>query len=144
MSQYFSVGDETLWNPSNGASRMFLHQVAVFEVELDVTSGLGPMEADECQVDPAAFAAFTDALLAWHRKTHHAVILALSEGFVATVLALAGRAGAEVRWTPPEPDPGEGLRDVQAGPAVPAAVDDEAWRAGLRAKSRELDRFMAR
>ncbi len=63
MSQYFSVGDETLWNPSNGASRMFLNQVAIFEVELGIPSGLGPMEADECQVDPAAFAAFTDALL---------------------------------------------------------------------------------
>ncbi len=30
MSQYFHIGDETLWDPSNGASRMFRRQVAVF------------------------------------------------------------------------------------------------------------------
>ncbi|WP_245985008.1 DUF6086 family protein, partial [Streptomyces tateyamensis] len=34
MSQYYNMGDETLWNPSNGASRLFLRQVAVFEEEL--------------------------------------------------------------------------------------------------------------
>ncbi|AWI31978.1 hypothetical protein E3E14_24525 [Streptomyces sp. ICN441] len=33
LSQNFDMGDETLWNPSNGASRMFRRQVAVFEAE---------------------------------------------------------------------------------------------------------------
>ncbi|MEU5346161.1 DUF6086 family protein [Streptomyces sp. NPDC020766] len=42
------------------------------------------------QIDPIAFAVFVDALLAWHGKTRHVVMATLSEGFVATVLALAG------------------------------------------------------
>ncbi|MEG9552478.1 MULTISPECIES: DUF6086 family protein [Streptomyces griseus group] len=44
MCQYLDMGDETLWNPSNGASRMFQRQVAIFEVELALPSGIGPME----------------------------------------------------------------------------------------------------
>ncbi|MFD4219916.1 DUF6086 family protein [Streptomyces griseus] len=38
------MGDKTLWNPSSGASRMFQRQVAIFEVELALPSGIGPME----------------------------------------------------------------------------------------------------
>src|SRR4051812_40421513 len=93
MSQYFDMGDQTLWNPSNGASRLFLRQLAVFEAELELPSGIGPMEADECQVDPVIFEVFVNALLVQHRRTQHAIMLALSEGFIATVLVLAERAG---------------------------------------------------
>ncbi|MGW7363705.1 DUF6086 family protein [Streptomyces sp. NPDC054841] len=140
MSQYFDMGDETLWNPSNGASRLFLRHVAVFEEELGLPSGIGPMVADECQVDPAAFEIFVNALLAEHRRTRHRVMLALSDGFVATMVVLAERARVNVRWTPPDTAPGEGLRDVQ----VPMANWDEAaWADRLRRKARELDRFMA-
>lgn len=100
MSQYYDLGDETLWNPSNGAARLFHRQVALFEAELGVPSGIGPMENDECQIDPAALGPFAEALVARHGLTGHAVIRALSEGFVATVLVLAERAGAQVRWPP--------------------------------------------
>ncbi|MGY5005502.1 DUF6086 family protein [Streptomyces griseus] len=44
MCQSFNMGDETLWNPPNGASRMFQRQVAISEVELALPSGIGPME----------------------------------------------------------------------------------------------------
>ncbi|MFE7268935.1 DUF6086 family protein [Streptomyces sp. NPDC057592] len=27
MSQYYKLSDQTLWNPSNGASRLFMSQV---------------------------------------------------------------------------------------------------------------------
>ncbi|MFD9903311.1 DUF6086 family protein [Streptomyces sp. NPDC059063] len=124
MSQYFDLGDETLWNPSTGAARLFLRQVAVFEAELDLPSGIGPMEHDECQLDPAVFTTFVNALLAHHRRSHHAVVVALSEGFVATVLALAGRAGVAVDWA--------------------SAREDEAWAERLRERAGELDRYMAR
>lgn len=118
MSQYFDMGDETLWNPSNGAARLFLLQVVVFEAELGLPSGIGPMENDECQIDPVALGSFVNGLLARHQRTSHAVILALSEGFIATLLVLAQRADVEVCWTP------------------------EADQ--LRTRMRELDRFMAR
>ncbi|MFE9565689.1 DUF6086 family protein [Streptomyces sp. NPDC006487] len=98
MSQYYDLGDETLWNPSNGAARLFHRQVALFEAELGVPSGIGPMENDECQIDPAALGPFAEALITRHGLTGHAVIRALSEGFVAAVLVLAERAGARVKW----------------------------------------------
>ncbi|MFB6555746.1 DUF6086 family protein [Streptomyces sp. NPDC056405] len=109
MSQYFDVGDETLWNPSNGAARLFLRTLRVYEEEVGLASGFGPMENDECQVDPAALEAFVNALLAWHDRRSHHVIDALSWGFTATVLALARRAGAEVRW-PAHSERGWGVR----------------------------------
>lgn len=127
MSQYFDMGDETLWNPSNGASRLFLRQTAVFEAELGLPSGIGPMRADACQIDPAVFGTFVNTLLARHRGTGHAVIAALTEGFVATVLVLAERARVEVDWRPADP-----------------ATHDGRVASALRRKSRDLDRFMAR
>lgn len=102
------------------------------------------MDADEAEVDPAVFAHFANTLLVWHRAAQHAVVLALSEGFVATVLALADRAGVEVLWSRHGSEPNRSLTDVQVGPASPAAVDIEARTDALRAKSRELDGFMAR
>lgn len=139
MSQYYDMGDETLWNPSNGASRLFITQVGVYQAELDLPSGIGPMQADECQIDPIVFKDFVDALLAWHRRTSHAVIAALSEGFLVTVLVLAERAGIEVNWQPADSVGDDSRKDAQ----VPAAPLEGAWAAVLQAKSRELGRFMA-
>ncbi|MER5640508.1 DUF6086 family protein [Kitasatospora sp. NPDC002227] len=123
MSQYYDLGHETLWNPSNGASLLFLRQLAVFEEELGLPSGIGPMENDECQVDPAALGVFANTLLAKDLRTHHAVVRALTEGFLLAVLALAERAGVEIRW---------------AEPGSPDRVEV------LRGKVRDLDRCMAR
>lgn len=143
MSQYFDMGDETLWNPSNGASRMFLRQVALFEAELGLRSGIGPMENDECRIDPVAFAAFVEALLVQHRRTSHAVLLALSEGFTATVVVLAERAGIRVDWERLGAAP-EGTRaDVRVSAVGGGAlVEGAGWSGALRAKALELGRCM--
>ena len=144
MSQYYDLGDRTLWNPSNGASRLFLRQVAVHEAELDLLSGIGPMRNDESAIDPAAFETFANALLAWHRATIHGVMVALSEGFVATVLVLAERADIELNWQVDDPSESRERRNVQVpAPAAPDA-DADAWATALREKARELGRFMAR
>ncbi|MEV4429573.1 DUF6086 family protein [Streptomyces sp. NPDC049602] len=146
MSQYFDLGDETLWNPSNGASRLFQRQVAVFEAELDLSSGIGPMENDECQISLDSFETFVNALLAKHRTTSHTIWLALSDGFASTVLVLAERAGITVDWARHGAAPETPFEDVQVsaltGMSVPA--DAEAWAAGLRARARELARRMPR
>ncbi|MFB7512229.1 DUF6086 family protein [Streptomyces sp. NPDC056144] len=146
MSQYYDIGEETLWNPANGASRMFRHQVAVFEAELGITSGVAPMENDECQIDPVALGVFVNALLAEHRRTTHAVRLALSEGFVAVMLVLAERAGVTVDWSSHERAPGGPLHDVQvlAGTGMAAPAEGGAWSAGLRERARDLGRRMPR
>ncbi|MFJ4677859.1 MULTISPECIES: DUF6086 family protein [unclassified Kitasatospora] len=147
MSQYYDRGDETLWNPSNGASRLFLRQVAVFEEELDLPSGIGPMVSDECQVDPAALGVFAHALLARHRQTPHAVVRALTEGFLITVLALAERAGVELHGAASlSAAPASEFRDLQISANGSAAdnEDSQAWEEELRGRARELGRFLAR
>ncbi|MGW8329861.1 DUF6086 family protein [Streptomyces sp. NPDC055897] len=141
MSQYYDIGDQTLWNPSNGASRLFMSQVSVYQAELGLPSGIGPMQADECQIDPVVFKEFADALLAWHRRTTHAVMAALSEGFVAAILVLAERAGIEVNWRAAGPAEDGHFKDVQV-PAAPVS-SEAAWAATLQYKARELGRFMA-
>ncbi|MFD7450997.1 DUF6086 family protein [Kitasatospora sp. NPDC059827] len=141
-------GDEgPLWNPSTGASRLFLRQVEIFEEELGLPSGIGPMEADECQIEPAVLGVFANAILARHRRTRHAVVRALTEGFVLTTLALAERAGAEIHWEePPGPTSAADLRDVQIPMTVAGSGSEEQWTWGeeLRRKVHELDRAMAR
>ncbi|MGH4035201.1 DUF6086 family protein [Actinomycetota bacterium Odt1-20B] len=99
VSQYFGVGDDTLWNPSNTVARLFLRQVAVFEAELGLPSGIGPIENDECDIDPDVLGEFARTLLAHYRRTQHPVLAALCEGFLATLLVLAERAGIDVSGT---------------------------------------------
>lgn len=43
MSRHYDVGDETVWNPSNGAARLFHAQLTLFEAELGIPSGIGPL-----------------------------------------------------------------------------------------------------
>ncbi|MFD6888104.1 DUF6086 family protein [Streptomyces sp. NPDC059957] len=146
MSQYFDLGDETLWNPSNGASRMFQRQIAVFEAELELPSGIGPMENDECQITPDTFETFVNALLTQHRKSNHTIWLALSEGFTATVLVLAERAAVKVDWARLGAAPEGPLQDVQVSTVAGMSTHEEgaAWAAGLHEKTRELGRHMPR
>ncbi|MGW2567539.1 DUF6086 family protein [Streptomyces sp. NPDC001537] len=106
MSQYYEVDGETVWNPGTLSSRLFLEYVRVYEGLLEVPSGLGPMLNDECRIDPPAFEGFVNAVLVWWDRTGSAVIDALAGGFVATLVALAEKAGVEVRW--PERSEAEG------------------------------------
>lgn len=148
MSMYFDIGDETLWNPSNGAGRLFLRQVEVFEAELNLPSGIGQGaywgDPDTLEVDPAVYAEFARGLVAWHCRAGHSVILALSEGFVATAVALARRAGIEVEL--PQPGSVAACGGVQRDVQVPGntRTASAAVVTGLDTRAREMDRWMAR
>ncbi|MEU8119033.1 DUF6086 family protein [Spirillospora sp. NPDC049024] len=96
MSQYFQNGDDVLWNPATRVAGLFLDTAAAHARMLGVPSGLGPMEADECQVDVPVFAAFTDALVRYYARSSHRILRSLMEGFVATALAVAENAGGPV------------------------------------------------
>nr|WP_276145469.1 DUF6086 family protein [Streptomyces sp. YIM 130001] len=114
---------------------MFASQVTFYQAELVLSSGIGPMGADECQIDPIALAVFVDALLARHGESRHAVMATLPEGFVATMLTLAETAGVEVNWP--------GAERAESG-TLETTSDPHAgeWTAALRQKSRELARHM--
>ncbi|MFF7074387.1 DUF6086 family protein [Streptomyces pseudovenezuelae] len=148
MSMYFDISDETLWNPSNSAGRLFLRQVEVFEAELKLASGIGQGkywgDPDTLEVDPVVYAEFARGLVAWHCQTGHSVILTLSEGFVATAVALARRAGIEVEM--PESPSGHTGGGVQCDVQVPGdpRTASAAIATALDTRAREMDRWMAR
>ncbi|MGW1069653.1 DUF6086 family protein [Streptomyces aureus] len=144
----FELGEETLWDPSNGAGRLFMRQIEVFEAELGLPSGIGQGrfwgDPDTLAVDPVLYEEFVQHLVAWHCGTGHRVILALSEGFVAAAVALARRAGIEVVIPGPEVDAmaGGARFDVQVPPGPrpqPGAVAE-----ALSGRAGEMDRWMAR
>ncbi|MGV9905650.1 DUF6086 family protein [Streptomyces sp. NPDC003388] len=145
---YFDIGDETVWNPSNGAGRLFMRQIEVFEAELELPSGIGQGkywgDPDTLEVDPAAYADFVRGLVDRHCRTGHSVLLALSEGFVATALALARRAGIEVEM--PEPRSGDVRAGVQRDVQVPGdpLTASAAAVTALDRRARELDHWMPR
>lgn len=144
MSQYFELGEQTLWNPSNGAARLFLRQVSVFEGELGLPSGIGPMRDDECQIDPVALKTFVEALLEQYLSATHGVVIALSEGFAASMLVLAERAGIQLVLSDRTAATLDQNRDVQV-PAVTGTSASACVRVDrLRETSRTLSRFMAR
>ncbi|MEU3612994.1 DUF6086 family protein [Streptomyces sp. NPDC006872] len=138
MSQYYEVDGESVWNPATRASELFLAHVRVYEEWVGVPSGFGPMRNDECPIDVPAFEAFANALLDRHNHTGHAIVDALADGFIATVLALAARIGLDVRL-PERPATLDGFMAVQ----VPSSVDP-GRAARLRAQVLELQRAMPR
>lgn len=79
-------------------------------------------------------------------ETSHAIWLALSEGFTATVLVPAERAAIKVDWARHGAAPEASLEDVQVSSAtgMSAPAEGAAWAAGLRDKARELGRRMPR
>lgn len=137
MSQYYRAGDIVLWKPSSGVSRVLLGQVRLFEDELSLASGVGPMAADECQVEVEHFNTFAQALLTYCEASNHQVLHAMTDGLLITVLALAERAGAEVR--PSRFDSRQ--HDVQggSGQAPSAETEDD-----LRQRAHAMLRFMPR
>jgi hypothetical protein len=109
----------------------------LFEDELSLASGVGPIEADECQVEVEQFRTFAQALLTWRGASNHPILHALTDGFVITVLALAERAGTEVRRSR-----FDGCQhDVQLGSGQAPSIETEDE---LRQRAHAMLRFMPR
>ncbi|MFD3459110.1 DUF6086 family protein [Nocardia fluminea] len=143
MSQYYEMDGTTLWNPSNGASRLFLNQAGFFEEELGVPSGIGPMESDVCEVTPVVLEVFLETVLAWRGCTDHAVVQALSDGFLAALLVLAERAGITTSWTALVGYGTGEVHDVQVRSGqLPGHGGGFAWSDSVRERARQLDTFM--
>ena len=96
MSQYFGVGDVTLWNPSHSVALLFARTVEAMVPLADQPSGVTDLHGDEYQVDPALFAAFVDTLVRRYLGPSHPVLRTLMQGFLATALVLVERAGGTV------------------------------------------------
>ncbi|MCP2342064.1 DUF6086 family protein [Actinomadura rupiterrae] len=93
MSQYFQTGGRVLWNPATGVARVFLRAAESFATLIGLSSGLGPMQEDECEIGIEAFSAFTDALICCYARSNHVILRSLMEGFTATAIVLVDRSG---------------------------------------------------
>ena len=94
MSQFFLIGEKDLWNPASGVSRVFIRVADALSADIGVPSGVGPMLADEAQVDLPVFQVFVDSLVSrFYRDSNHPIQRSMTEGFIATALVLLDRAG---------------------------------------------------
>ncbi|MFI6944641.1 DUF6086 family protein [Streptomyces sp. NPDC050422] len=134
--------------PVQRCGRLFLRHVEALEAELGLPSGIRQGEhagdPDTVVLDRAVYAEFVHGLVAWHCRTRHGVILALSEGFSAVAVALARRAGIAVELPGPESSDAAGgaRRDLQA--PVDPRTTPEAVVTALGRRAREMDRQMDR
>jgi hypothetical protein len=96
MSQYFQADCSILWNPSTAVSRVFLHVAESFTGLVGRPSGLGPVLADECEIDLRKFAGFTDSLVSQYAHSDHVILRSLMQGFLATAMAMAERGGGQL------------------------------------------------
>ncbi|AEV82323.1 hypothetical protein ACWT_1305 [Actinoplanes sp. SE50] len=96
MSQYFEVGDLVLWNPSNGVARLYARTGEAVAPLVELPTGIGPMIADEYEIDLDVFVAFVDALTGYYLGAQHPILRSLMEGFLATSIVMVQRAGREL------------------------------------------------
>lgn len=110
VSQYFKVGDQVLWNPSNAVAGLFMRSAEALAPETGLSTGLSPMQNDECEIDLTSFAAFVSALVERYERSNHPILHSLMDGFIATALVLVARGGARL---PAPVTRDDSSRDVQ-------------------------------
>ncbi|MGW3769590.1 DUF6086 family protein [Actinomadura verrucosospora] len=96
MSQFFQIGERVLWNPATGVAQVFLRAAESFATLTDLPTGLGPMEADECEIDIDVFSAFVDTLIDRYTRSNHVILRSLMQGFTATAIVLVTRGGGHL------------------------------------------------
>lgn len=99
MSQYFYVGDEVVWNPSNDVGRLFLRSAQALAPDVELGIGISPADhianADVWAIDLPVFKAFVDALVDRYQSSSHVILRSLIEGFIATALVMIERGGGQ-------------------------------------------------
>ncbi|MGW3119634.1 DUF6086 family protein [Streptomyces sp. NPDC001107] len=100
MSYPFEHGDQTLWDAGYHSGQLYFALARGAAEFLDVPSGLTPTHAGGCEVDPAAFSAFTARLYEFCASTHSSVLHSLADGLLVTSLALVERVGGAIALRP--------------------------------------------
>lgn len=100
MSQNFWVGDQRVWNPSNGVGLLFLRSAEALAPIVGLPTGISPADnianADEWAIGMPVFAVFVDALVDRYQRSTHVILRSLMEGFIATALVLVQRGGGDI------------------------------------------------
>lgn len=96
MSTAFRYGDNLLWWPSNVPADLFKGYAESIAQAYKITSGLGEMANDECEVDIPVFEDFVAAVTSSYEQATHPIIRSLLFAFIPTAQVLLERAGREV------------------------------------------------
>ena len=96
MSYPFEHGDETLWDAGYHSGQLYASLARGAAEFLEVPSGLTPTREGACEVDPAAFPAFTARLYDLYASTHSDVLHGLADGLLVTSLVLVERVGGSI------------------------------------------------
>jgi hypothetical protein len=98
MSQYFTLGSNTLWNPSVGPGELFMRSADAMGLFVGLPTGIGTDDRDryEHPIDLPVFEAFVDALLRRYLGSTHPILRTLMEGFIVTAVVMAQRAGSDL------------------------------------------------
>jgi hypothetical protein len=96
MSQYFEIGDKVLWNPATRVAELYVRLAEAMAPIVDRPTGIGPVIADEYEIDLPVFEAFVLALLAEYERAHHSIMKSMMDGFISMSVVLLERAGSDV------------------------------------------------
>lgn len=98
MSRYFddATTGATLWNPATKVAQLFFRMTEALVPVADRPCGVVDLHNDEYAVDPQAFAAFVDALVAQHLASNHTVFKAMLAGYLPQAMVLVERSGRQL------------------------------------------------
>jgi len=96
MSQYFQVGDQVVWNPALGVGELYARMAEAIAPLVDVPTGVGPVVADEYQLDLPVFQTFVESLIQRFEKATHSELRGMTGGFIATSVVMLERSGVQV------------------------------------------------
>lgn len=105
MSYPFEHGSDTLWDAGYQSGRLYASLAWSSAEFLDMPSGLTPnLSHGSCDVEPAVFEAFVEALYARYCSTNSEVMHNLMHGLLITSLVLLERARGEITLRPEHED----------------------------------------
>lgn len=105
MSQNFVVGEQMVWNPSNGPGQLFVRSADALAPVAGLPTGIRqahPGDPDEWAIDMPVFEAFVDALVDRYQWSAHLVMRSLMEGCAAALLEVS-RSSAATSGAPGAP-----------------------------------------
>ncbi|MFE4540046.1 DUF6086 family protein [Streptomyces scopuliridis] len=102
MSYTFDIGDDTIWGPANSVARVFLGTVRTLSEEYRVPSGFGDDLMGMVEIDPVAFAAFVQRVLAERAQSLHMYKSMMLDGILPILIAMADRGKLGVTARTPE------------------------------------------
>jgi hypothetical protein len=98
VSQYFNdvTTGETLWNPATRVAQLFFRMTEIMVRVAERPCGVVDLQIDEYAVEPEAFAAFVDSLVAQYLASNHPIFKGMLAGYLPQAVVMVERTGRSV------------------------------------------------